>query len=587
MGVSAFAGPNNWTGNANTSEWNNAGNWSGGIPDGGDDVKIENTSGNWPIFSSGNISIKKIEVKGSGELTIDGGTITLTDKIEVKDDGKLFINGGTITTGNDKDFKVKDDGVITMNGGTVNTTKFKVEGDGEFVMTDGTLNVGNKFKNTSSIGFNATGGTLVFVASMGGGGDVKYTGPNNFHDVVIEANVNPNFDNPGGGGTINVGGNLTIKTGGVAEFNGDLNTAASLSFDGGPPQSAGTYGSSSSSATYKNNTYFVGDGILKVGDPCTDDAIVGTPTANDPDADGINNSCDVDDDNDGILDTVEGLATCPASADIITDVTTTLLYDNDVGTDADTSTLHDGNYSEQLFYFGVSAGNGRLQTYPGTDQDIFNIGFAQAVALTEIIVILSGTDSFLENTLLYKTQGFNGTSWIDLTVEIASDGVADDSQEVFDFPGNTTAYDRYRILWTGGGDVSWDPWIEEIEVTCITTGSLDTDGDSIPDHLDLDSDNDGCLDSLESGGTDIDGDGFLDGTGIDTNPVSPTYGQVTGGSGGYDGVTGNEIIPISYTDDTGVPATFTATEGDVVSFTANATAISTDTWATTTPFAPD
>ena len=38
-------------------------------------------------------------------------------------------------------------------------------------------------------------------------------------------------------------------------------------------------------------------------DPCTIDAIVGTPTANDPDGDGINNNCDLDDDNDGILDT--------------------------------------------------------------------------------------------------------------------------------------------------------------------------------------------------------------------------------------------------------------------------------------------
>ncbi|WP_298780224.1 T9SS type A sorting domain-containing protein [uncultured Polaribacter sp.] len=37
-------------------------------------------------------------------------------------------------------------------------------------------------------------------------------------------------------------------------------------------------------------------------DPCTDGAIVGTVTANDPDADGINNICDLDDDNDGILD---------------------------------------------------------------------------------------------------------------------------------------------------------------------------------------------------------------------------------------------------------------------------------------------
>jgi len=40
-------------------------------------------------------------------------------------------------------------------------------------------------------------------------------------------------------------------------------------------------------------------------DPCTDGATFGVITANDPDADGINNICDLDDDNDGILDSEE------------------------------------------------------------------------------------------------------------------------------------------------------------------------------------------------------------------------------------------------------------------------------------------
>ena len=39
----------------------------------------------------------------------------------------------------------------------------------------------------------------------------------------------------------------------------------------------------------------------------------------------------------------------------------------------------------------------------------------------------------------------------------------------------------------------------------------DTDGDGIPDHLDLDSDNDGINDVQEGGGTDADGDGMHDG----------------------------------------------------------------------------
>ena len=60
-----------------------------------------------------------------------------------------------------------------------------------------------------------------------------------------------------------------------------------------------------------------------------------------------------------------------------------------------------------------------------------------------------------------------------------------------------------------------------------TDTSDDTDGDGIPNRVDLDSDGDGCYDVTELGGTDADNDGILDGTGIDSD------GKVTGGFGGY------------------------------------------------------
>ena len=56
-------------------------------------------------------------------------------------------------------------------------------------------------------------------------------------------------------------------------------------------------------------------------------------------------------------------------------------------------------------------------------------------------------------------------------------------------------------------------------------GPLDLDGDGIPSDLDDDSDGDGCSDILEAGFTDADGDGQLDGTGIDEN------GTVVGSDG--------------------------------------------------------
>ena len=52
----------------------------------------------------------------------------------------------------------------------------------------------------------------------------------------------------------------------------------------------------------------------------------------------------------------------------------------------------------------------------------------------------------------------------------------------------------------------------------------DADGDGIPNHNDLDSDNDGIPDLIEAGGTDIDGDGIVDDdTDIDNDGLFDTY----------------------------------------------------------------
>ena len=60
--------------------------------------------------------------------------------------------------------------------------------------------------------------------------------------------------------------------------------------------------------------------------------------------------------------------------------------------------------------------------------------------------------------------------------------------------------------------------------------SLSVDNDTIPDYLDLDSDDDGCYDVVEAGFVDEDGDGIL-GVGV---PVVNNLGQVvTDGDDGY------------------------------------------------------
>ncbi len=54
--------------------------------------------------------------------------------------------------------------------------------------------------------------------------------------------------------------------------------------------------------------------------------------------------------------------------------------------------------------------------------------------------------------------------------------------------------------------------ISDLQEIADSRNNGDTDGDGIPNHLDLDSDNDGILDVIEANGTDANNDGIADGT---------------------------------------------------------------------------
>ncbi len=92
---------------------------------------------------------------------------------------------------------------------------------------------------------------------------------------------------------------------------------------------------------------------------------------------------------------------------------------------------------------------------------------------------------------------------------------------------------NYAWLNNASISVSADEYVDNI---VVKIDRCDTDNDGVPNYLDLDSDNDGCNDVSESGGVDANSDGILDGTGIDGS------GRVTGGLGGYDGITGTETV---------------------------------------------
>lgn len=242
----------------------------------------------------------------------------------------------------------------------------------------------------------------------------------------------------------------------------------------------------------------------------------------DRDGDLIPDSIDLDDDNDGILDTVEGVGTACVTGGDIFSVTT------DLGFTGSIATLHDGTLVQQNYYFNNN------QAYDNQKPEIFKIQFDQIIQLSEIKILLQfdgNQNSFIDAGVQYKWQGSNDdTNWTDVTgattqAQRALTGVElTNVEEIFDLSSNTTQYLYYRLFWIAGSQIVWDPWIEEIvftEATCVPTGATDTDGDGVPDYLDLDSDNDGIPDNIEAQTT----NGYIAPSGVfGANGVDNAYG---------------------------------------------------------------
>lgn len=146
-----------------------------------------------------------------------------------------------------------------------------------------------------------------------------------------------------------------------------------------------------------------------------------------------------------------------------------------------------------------------------------------------------GNNSDIENGVLtISSPSFPATTSAGGTVTINSDNTLN-----YTPPTGFTGYDTLIYLvcddWTPTAGCDYDTLFITVSVSGVvedldsdndgilnTVEDLtalnggDTDGDGIPDYLDLDSDNDGIYDIIEAGGIDADGDGMVDNQ-IDTN----------------------------------------------------------------------
>ncbi|WP_405220880.1 hypothetical protein [Dokdonia sp. Asnod1-B02] len=349
-------------------------------------------------------------------------------------------------------------------------------------------------------------------------------------------------------------------------------------------------------------------------DPC--DALAsGNP---DNDGDGISDSCDLDDDNDGILDTEEcgvllpvgvtGVGTQTISGQYAGDLftldfqlaTTTVnpfVFQRQPTLIVDPRTMEPITLTRQIA--GITEGmqitwdegdNGRSQLAGLSEMDLtLTLDNLQNGKLTSLRVAsaapgttFAGQNAVKEITLTWP----GGTSAVlnDPLGEIVShaDGAVISSGDVLSLNSGTRQIQFSR--WTLDIDLEGAtyPFVLNYDTDSnvntnfegfafIPIGCSDVDGDGVVDSFDLDSDNDLCNDVLESGGLDPNGDGILGAipTMVDND------GLVIGSSpatGGYDGANGNEIVATQVNVTAMEPADQTATTGESATFTIMATA---------------
>ena len=103
----------------------------------------------------------------------------------------------------------------------------------------------------------------------------------------------------------------------------------------------------------------------------------------------------------------------------------------------------------------------------------------------------------------------------------------------FDMPQNVSAFSTYRVLGISiSGQANWSQEVYFREVVCT---NIDTDNDGTPNHLDLDSDGDGCTDAIEAGSstTATSTSAFPTGTDSNSNGLLNGYESGTPGTVNY------------------------------------------------------
>ena len=302
-------------------------------------------------------------------------------------------------------------------------------------------------------------------------------------------------------------------------------------------------------------------------------------TTMDSDFDGIPDYLDLDSDNDGLTDEEEG------TSDSDGDGVPNFIDSDDNGSNVATDSLIDSDGDGLPDAIDDDSDNDGISDIIEGDQDTDNDGIPDALDLDsdndgvpdiresmrdsdgDGVPNFRDLDSDNDGISDIREAGgsdADGNGLIDSYVDANADGIDDstattpfdladfDNDGIEDYRDSDSDNDGLTDLAESFGydqDVNGDGIIDNFTddngdglddgYAVLSLLPEDTDADGMPDHLDLDTDNDGVLDLIEAGGLDIDGDGVVDAladSDADGIPDSVDVDQTMGADADADGI---------------------------------------------------
>jgi hypothetical protein len=333
----------------------------------------------------------------------------------------------------------------------------------------------------------------------------------NGDDLTITAIIDP--ANPAMQLPISEGGSVTLQSGTIVRLvDGELQVTRA---DDADP------------AVNETFSYVITDG--------EEDATARVTLTADTDGDGVNDADDIDDDNDGIIDTLEMSGLGELETENVTSIEEWEGLGVTIGgADASTNnTLEVGQgYTTTDTYTGITFNYSRtLGTVAQTDEPVevpLNVGEREHAVSVEFEAYQNWPGYAGQAAALFELVDENGTVLDSVSWSAASDGQTSTLNLSAQGTGvflRVTDQSTHASSW---GD-DWTLRNLSIERQAANT-FVDSDGDGILDHLDIDDDNDGITSNVEAQGT----ADYIAPSGVDSdgNGLDDAYESVPGAGEG-------------------------------------------------------